>query len=189
MSVVSWTLLTAHSSKSKHCCTFWLCRQVHSVLFNRRQTILLKRGGVWMLISKFQRKAKFSVPKSQDCHVLPRVPPVYAGKQKIIILTSDYVARTALMSPLAFPATEEYGYKEKNGAMSSELPLHYIYGDNRDRKQIEVSEYFLISYGWQVFAVWDYFPSLVASYDILLRSQCYYCVFRFLGPVTTRTQN
>jgi hypothetical protein len=45
------------------------------------------------------------VLKSRDCHVLPEFLHVHAGQQKIIILMSDFVARTVVMALLAFPTT------------------------------------------------------------------------------------
>jgi hypothetical protein len=65
--------------------------------------------------------------------------------------------------------------------MPSELPFHYIHWDNRDRRQTEdtKAEYFSISWEWHLFLQYGIArrPTLiliVASYDMLVRSQCYY---------------
>jgi hypothetical protein len=61
------------------------------------------------------------VPKSKYCHVLPEVLLVHAGKQEIIILTSNFVARIAVRALPAFSATvRENRYKESKGVMSSD---------------------------------------------------------------------
>jgi hypothetical protein len=46
-------------------------------------------------------------------------------------MSDFFVARTAMMALPAFPVPEKNRYKENKGAISSELPFHYIHGDNR----------------------------------------------------------
>jgi hypothetical protein len=124
----------------------------------------------------------FSVPKSQDCHVLPEVSHVYDGQQEIIILMSDFVARTAVMALPAFPATQEKCHKENKGAMSSKLPLHCIHGDNMDRRETEATkpEYFTISWEWHIFTVWDCHP-IFTFLSRLLQHGCQVTVLLFIG--------
>jgi hypothetical protein len=88
--------------------------------------------------------------------VLPEMLPVHTIQQYIFILMSDLVTRLAVMAHLQSPQPEE-NHKNIKGAMSSELPLCYIHGDNRDRRQAEEikAEYFLISQEWHIFTVWD----------------------------------
>jgi hypothetical protein len=135
--------------------------------------------------------SQFSLPKSLDCHILPEVSHVHAGQQEIIILMSDFVARIAVMALLAFPATSGNCDKENKGAMSSELPLHYIHGDNRYRRQTEETkvEYFPISQEWHVFIVW-YCRPILTLLSHLLWHACQATVLLFfiplLGPDITR---
>jgi hypothetical protein len=80
-----------------------------------------------------------------DCHVLPEVSHVHVGQQEFIILMSDAVAINAVIALPAFSATlKKNRHKENKGAMSPELPLHCILGDNRDRRQTRgtITEYF-----------------------------------------------
>jgi hypothetical protein len=108
--------------------------------------------------------------KSQDCHVLTEVSHVHTNQQEIIILTRHS------------PSPYENRHKENKGAMFSELPLHYIHGVNRDRRQIEETKaaYFPISWKRHAFTAWDCRPILtLVRYDMPVRSQCYYSLIPF----------
>jgi hypothetical protein len=99
------------------------------------------------------------VPQSQDCHVLQEVLHVHAGQQVIIILMLD-CGQECSDGTTGIPRHLRKTHKESKGAMSFQLPLHYIHGDNRYRRQIEETkaEYFPISREGNVFTAWECLP-------------------------------
>jgi hypothetical protein len=116
---------------------------------------------------------------------------MHAGQQEIIILMSDFVARIEVMALPASLPPEENSHKENEGAMFSELLLHYIHGDNRDRRQTEETkaEYFPISWEWHVFTVWGCCPILTLLSHLLQHACCHSVLFfvPLLGPGNTQT--
>jgi hypothetical protein len=60
--------------------------------------------------------SKFIVSKSQDCHVLPEMSQSHVGQQNIIILMSDFVVRTAVMTLRHFTLSDVNRHKENKGA-------------------------------------------------------------------------
>jgi hypothetical protein len=54
---------------------------------------------------------------------------VTRGSSSILEVEKDFVAKTAVMALQHSLPPEENHHKENKGAMFSELPLHYIHGD------------------------------------------------------------
>jgi hypothetical protein len=84
---------------------------------------------------------------------------------------------------ISLPPEENRHIKNK-GELPSELPLHYIHGDNRDRRQAEKSkaEYFPISCEWPISTV-GYCRPILTFLCQLLQHACQVTVLLFFGPL------
>jgi hypothetical protein len=111
---------------------FSCAAEVYSVMYNCRCTPFFRRGEVKVLVSiSILAESQFSVSKLQYCHILPEVLHVCDDQQEIILFWSEFEVRSAGIAPPAFPPPERSPHKEGKVKMSSELPLHYIHGNNR----------------------------------------------------------